>query len=318
MKKIFLLITLCCATAVASYAQDMMSINPDARTSAMGDVSAAVTADAWSVYGNAASPLFGLHTAQVQVSYTPWQRSVESGYNLFSLGGYVLLGKRHALSVGGKMYYQSALDKSTSPFNPKDENNQPLEVKVTRPNDKAVDLAYAYRISDKVGLALNVGYLHTSNGLVDGTGNAVSLGLALYSSLPLNSITDGSKLNIGAAVSNFGIPFGDTKLALPMTAKAGASLYVPVTDAHSIEGAVDLGYLYQTADVNNFMANVGLEYSLMQLIKMRVGYMYSNYGCFTAGLGLRFVHVQLDASYWVASANCPWRNTFRVGLGVEF
>lgn len=317
MKKIFLLIALCCASVTVSRAQEFVIINPDARTSAMGDVSAAVTGDAWSIYGNAAAPLFNNKKVQVQVSYTPWMSAVEKGHALYSLGGYFNFGKRHTLSIGGRMYNEPKLvGNEDYPFVPKDEYNEPLTIAVTRPNSKSLDLAYGIRFSDKVGMAINAGYIHNSNGVGTKT-SVVSLGLSLYSSLPV-SITDGSKLNIGVTASNYGFSFGSGKASLPLSGKVGASLYIPMTEMHSIEAALDLGYLYQSKSMNSFLANVGLEYSLMNCFMVRAGYAYGNYGCVTAGLGVRFAHVQLDASYWFGAASCPWKNTFRVGLGVEF
>lgn len=318
MKKILLLIAVCCASFTVSRAQEFVIINPDARTSAMGDVSAAVTGDAWSIYGNAAAPLFGDKMLQAQVSYTPWQTAVDKGSSLLSLGAYVKFGKRHTLSVGGRLFSEPKLfGNDDYPFVPKDENNNPIKnFAVSRPGSKSIDLAYGIRFSDKVGMAVNAGYILNNNG-VGNTTSVVSLGLSVYSSLPV-SITDGSKVNIGAKVGNYGIPFGEGKSVLPMTAKAGASLYIPVSEAHSLEASADLGYIYQNKAMNMFTGNVGLEYSLKNIFMVRAGYMYSKYSCITAGLGLRIVHVQLDASYWYGSAACPWRNTFRVGLGVYF
>ena len=299
-------------------AQEFTTINPDARTSAMGDASVAVTGDAWSVFGNAAAPLFEYKNIQAQFSYTPWQTDAAKGYYLLSVGGYFKIGQRHALSIGGRMYQEPKLKMSATdyPFIPKDENNNPVSLKRTRPNGKALDIAYGYKICDKLGVSLTARYAHYANGIGDNS-NIIDFDIALYSSLPL-SMLDGAKLNIGAKVSDLGFSFGDIKSDLPISGKAGASLYAPFSDAHSLEGTVDIGYLYQSASMKTFLANVGVEYTLMQLLSVRAGYTYNHYNIATFGLGLRFMHVQLDASYWAAGKNCPWRNTFRIGVGVDF
>ena len=119
------------------------------------------------------------------------------------------------------------------------------------------------------------------------------------------------------SLRSFLIPYKD-RITQPLTAKAGASLFVPFGDAHSLLSTVDLGYRLAPVGMKSLLANVGLEYSLMQLLKFRAGYAHNTYDYATVGLGLRFMHVQIDASYWAAGQNCPWRNTFRVGVGLEF
>ncbi|MBP3482401.1 MAG: PorV/PorQ family protein [Alistipes sp.] len=307
--------------AANTYGQEYLTINPNARTSAMGDASVAVTGDAWSVFGNAAAPLFEYKNIQAQFSYTPWQSDVAGGYYLLSLGGYVKISDRHALSVGGRMYQEPKLTEVSAgwdnyPFVPKDENNNPIHLKTTRPNGKALDVAYGYKVCDKVGLSLTARYGHYATG-IGSNSNTIGFDLAVYSSLPLN-ILDGAKINIGAKAANLGFSFGDIKSDLPISGKVGASLYAPFSDAHALEGTVDLGYMYQSESMKTFMANVGVEYTLMQLLAVRAGYGYNYYGYATVGLGLRFMHIQIDASYWVAAKSCPWRNTFRVGVGIDF
>lgn len=318
MKKIFL--TLAISTfALTAVAQDFATINPDARTAAMGDATVATTADAYAVYNNAAAPLFEYQTAQVGYVYAPWMPSEQKGSDLMSVAGYVKLGQRHSLSIGGRMFREPKLTMDGDyPFFPTDENGNP-DYKVgnyTRPNGKSLDVAYGLKVCDKVALALTARYLHYANGLGDKY-SAVNFDLALYSQIPLQFREDAA-VNIGAQVSNAGFSVTKEGFRQPLTAKVGASLYAPFNDSHSLLAEVDLGYRFAPVGVKGLLANVGVEYSLMQLLKFRAGYAHSLYDYATVGLGLRFMHVQVDASYWAAGANCPWRNTFRVGVGLEF
>lgn len=306
--------------ALSAAAQDFATINPDARTAAMGDATVAATADAYSVYNNAAAPLFEYQTAQVGYLYAPWMRSEQKGSDLMSVAGYVKFGQRHSLSIGGRMFREPKLSMDGDyPFIPTDENGNSIagvETKFTRPNGKSLDVAYGLKVCDEVALAVTARYLHYANGL----GNkysAISFDLAAYSQLPL-SFREGAAVNIGAQVSNAGFSISDNGFRQPLTAKVGASLFTPFSDAHSLLAMLDLGYRFMPVGVQGVMANVGVEYSLMQLLKFRAGYAHNIYDYATVGLGLRFMHVQVDASYWAAGANCPWRNTFRVGVGLEF
>lgn len=318
MKKTFLTLAIS-IFALTAAAQEFATINPDARTAAMGDATVAATADAYSIYNNAAAPLFEYQTVQVGYLYAPWMPSELKGSDLMSVAGYVKLGQRHSIAVGGRMFREPKLTMDGDyPFIPTDENGNPnYKVgELTRPNGKSVELAYGLKVCDKLALALTARYLHYANGLGDKY-SAVNFDLAAYSQIPLR-FREGAAVNIGAQVSNGGFSITDGGFRQPLTAKVGASLYTPFGDAHSLLAEVDLGYRVMPAGVQGLIANVGVEYSLMQLLKFRAGYAHHLYDYATVGLGLRFMHVQVDASYWAAGAACPWRNTFRVGVGLEF
>lgn len=318
MKKIVLTLYIS-LLALSVSAQDFAILNPDARTAAMGDATVAATADAYAVYNNAAAPLFEYHTAQVGYVYAPWMPSEQKGSDLMSVAGYIKLGQRHSLSLGGRIFREQKLSAGGDyPFTPTDENGNP-DYKVgelTRPNGKSLELAYGLKVCDKVALALTARYLHYANGLGDKY-SAMNFDLALYSQIPLQ-FREGAAVNIGAQVSNGGFSITDNGFSQPLTAKVGASLYAPFRDTHSLLAEVDLGYRFIPAGLKGFIVNVGFEYSLMQLLNFRAGYAHNLYDYATVGLGLRFMHVQVDASYWAAGSNCPWRNTFRIGVGLEF
>lgn len=320
MKKI-LLTLLTSIVALGASAQDFAIVNPDARTAAMGDATVSATADAYSIYNNAAAPLFDYQSVQVGYTYTSLQAK-RFNEGLMSVAGYVKIGQRHSIAVGGRLLNEPKLvADGDSAFIPTDEKGNPDFTigDLSRPSSKSLELAYGLKVCDQVALALTARYLHYANGL----GNkysALNFDLALYSQLPMQ-YREGAMLNIGAQISNGGFSVTKDGFTQPLTAKAGVSLFTPFGDAHSLLAAVDVGYRIAPAGMNGtkgILANVGLEYSLMQLIKFRAGYGHNIYDYATAGIGLRFMHVQIDASYWYAGAKCPWNNTFRVGVGLEF
>lgn len=303
--------------ALSASAQDFVAINPDARTAAMGDATVAATADAYAVYNNAAAPLFEYQAVQVGYVYAPWMSSAVKGSDLMSLAGYVKLGQRHSISIGGRMFREpKLLVDGEYPFVPTDKKGNPINIKSANPNGKSIEAAYGFRICNRVALAMTARYLHYASGLGDKY-SAMNFDLAAYSQLPL-SFREGAVVNIGAQVSNAGFSITDNGFSQPLTAKVGASLLTPFGDTHLLLAEIDLGYRFAPVGMKSLIANVGVEYSLMQLLKFRAGYAHNIYDYATVGLGLRFMHVQVDASYWASGKNCPWRNTFRVGVGLEF
>ena len=318
MKRLFAISVLCVLCVAEAAAQEFVTINPDTRAAAMGGASVAITADAWSAADNAAAPLFSKSMVQAQVSFTPWQMAVSDGYYLLSLGGYVRMGDKHALSLSARRYIEPKLDAGDFPFVPKDENNKPLPLELSRPGGMMINLGYGLKLLDKLSASVTAGYAQAADG-IGGRKNALTFDISLYSSVPLRSLCDGAALNIGAKVSNIGISLSPTKASIPALFKAGMALYMPFSDSQALECTADAGYqFYRLKYLRSFVANAGLEYTFMKTAMLRVGYMYRNYGCFTVGAGVRFKHIRIDASYWAGSNICPWRNTFSVGAGVEF
>lgn len=320
MKKILLIIAISMIALTAS-AQDFAIVNPNARTAAMGDATVSATADAYSVYNNAAAPLFEYHSVQAAYAYTSLN-SKQFNEGLMSLAGYVKIGQRHSIAFGGRLFNEPKYDaEGEYPFIPTDEKgNVGYTVgPFSRPSSKSLEVAYGFKVCDKLALAATARYLHYNNGLGDKY-SALNIDLSLYSQIPM-AYREGATLNIGAQISNGGFSITENGYTQPLTAKVGVSLYNPFGDTHSLLAAVDLGYRIAPAGMNGkngIMANAGLEYSLMQLIKFRAGYAHNLYDYATVGMGLRFMHVQIDGSYWISAKNCPYNNVFRVGIGLEF
>ena len=67
----------------------ILSIAPDSRSGAMGDVGAATTPDGASIHWNAAKLAFMEKDAGVSFTYTPWLREIVSDISLLYLSGYM-------------------------------------------------------------------------------------------------------------------------------------------------------------------------------------------------------------------------------------
>ena len=75
-----------------------LSIAPDARAGALGDVGVATEPDANSQYWNPAKYPFNIARAGVSMSYTPWLRQLVSDIDLVNLAGFYRIGDYSALS----------------------------------------------------------------------------------------------------------------------------------------------------------------------------------------------------------------------------
>ena len=110
MKKLFILSALLLSATSAIFAQKgasdvqmfnpvmtavtSLSIAPDSRAGAMGDVGAATDPDVNSQYWNPAKYPFAISPAGFSLAYTPWLRQLVSDIDLANLVGYYRIDRK--------------------------------------------------------------------------------------------------------------------------------------------------------------------------------------------------------------------------------
>src|SRR6478609_1584746 len=84
---------------VITTAMPFLTISPDARAGAMGDVGAATSPDANSIFWNPAKLAFIDDNKNIgfSVSYTPWLRKLVNDMSLSYLTGYYKMSKQEAI-----------------------------------------------------------------------------------------------------------------------------------------------------------------------------------------------------------------------------
>ena len=84
-----------------------LSIAPDARAAAMGDLGAATDPDVNSQYWNPAKYAFAYSQAGVSLSYTPWLRKLVNDIFLADVAGYWKLGSSDLQALSASLRYFS-------------------------------------------------------------------------------------------------------------------------------------------------------------------------------------------------------------------
>ena len=300
MKKLALLISIFTLGIVSARAQDIATINPDAATAGMANVTTAVSSTSFSVYGNAAAALFDFKRFDAEFSYMPWNGGGAKG-NFYSVGSYFSLDEKNTLEAGTRIYKM-----------PGTTGNRQLEA--------SADVAYARLVHNCAGVAVTAHYFHGShiNGL---NYNALSFDIATYAQIPTERMAAGSWVAVGAKIADIGFALGNSDCKLPSRASAGAAIYAPIGDSHSLTGSVDLGYRFAPKGTGSFGASVGAEYILMNLLSLRAGYHVAdkyglNYG--TVGAGIKFLMLHVDFAYTIAEKNTPLHNLYTISAGIYF
>ena len=214
-----------------------LTIAPDSRAGAMGDVGAATDPDVNSQYWNPAKYPFAISPAGFSLAYTPWLRQLVSDIDLANLVGYYRIGDYQAISAS--LTYFSLGEVLADSY-------------TIRPYEMAVDFAYSRKLSETLSAAVGMRFIYSDlqyDYADDVTpGKAFAADMALYYN---NFVSLGRRdcmLGLGMNASNIGSKIsydgGQTNQFIPTNLRLGFSLLIPIDGYNSIS---------INADVNKMM-----------------------------------------------------------------
>ena len=251
-----------------------LSIAPDARAGALGDIGVATEPDVNSQYWNPAKYPFNIARAGVSMSYTPWLRQLVSDIDLINLAGFYRIGDYSAVS--GSLTYFSLGEVFV-------ENEM-----VIKPYEMALDVAYSRMLSETFSAAIALRYIHSDlqyNYAEDmSPGSAFAADIALYYN---NYILLGNRecmIGLGLNASNIGTKIsyddGATNEFIPTNLRLGASLLVPIDEYNTISFSADINKLMvptrptygQVLDENGYEQGDNSYYSEYQTWLESTGY----------------------------------------------
>lgn len=306
----------------------------DARTAAMGDVGIATDPDVNSLFYNGSKTVFNDAKYGIAVNYTPWlsELDVKNLYQL-SLSGFYKLSDKEAISVGLRYF-------SLGNFTFTDNIGQ--EVGTFKPVDLAVEAGYSRKLSQKMGIGLNVRYINSklANNSVNSnykTGSAVAADISTF--------YKHKDWNFGLALTNLGskIKYGGEPAYIPANLGFGAAYNKKINSDNKITFALDVNKLLvptppdendaaKVASYNNksvigswfssfgdapdgsseeikeVQLGFGAEYMYKELFSLRTGYftenkLKGNRNYFTVGAGLQYKVAAVNFSYLVPTGN---------------
>ena len=216
-----------------------LSIAPDARAGAMGDVGAATEADANSQYWNPAKYPFNIARAGVSVSYTPWLRKLINDINLANMAGFYRIGDYSAVSASlrffslGEVFLSDMDDMTINPY------------------EFAVDAGYSRMLSERFSMAVNMRFIF-SDIRYDYTaeskaGEAFAADIALYRlgyfMMGNRECSFGWGLNINNIGSKIAYGGDDNAEFIPTNLRLGMNMTVPFNEYNKFSVAVDANKL---------------------------------------------------------------------------
>jgi hypothetical protein len=235
-----------------------LTIAPDARGGAMGDIGAATEADVFSQYWNPAKYAFAYSKAGVSLSYTPWLAKLINDIYVGYASGYYKLGDNDRSAVGASLRYFSLGEIIMTDWDGR-------QVNATSPYEMSVDVSYSLKFSETFSGAAAFRYIYSDLGAGardDGLypGSAFAADVAGYYSNYVMLGRNECLLGLGFNISNIGNKIsydgGNSSIFIPTNLRLGASFLYPLDDYNTLSFNFDANkYLIPTppdlTDVEN-------------------------------------------------------------------
>lgn len=279
-----------------SHALPILGRNADARSAAMGNISAMST-DCNYLYINPTSILYGDKKLTISANGLLFNHPKIEGiegklmYTNLSAGWRFL--DRHAAYAGFR--YEGGLKIRGAASGQFEENLK----KFTTPFEWAVDLGYAFRFNNTLAAFASGSFIQSYSGRTAMAG-AFSIGANYLTSINMGSID--AKLNAIAKIADFGTPVyysSKDAYSLPTYAQISGDLMMPLAEKHQLNVALGGKYYFLPTDAQVIQVGLGAEYTIFNLVSLRAGYQYGSRdtNLWGAGIGAKFYDVKLDFAY---------------------
>jgi hypothetical protein len=221
-----------------------LSITPDSRAGAMGDVGVATTPDANSTYWNPAKMAFIENTNGGSLSYTPWLRNLVNDMSISYLTGYHRLNKNSTIAATlnyfdlGYIQFTNASGVTTGDYYSK---------------EFSFGAAYATKLSKNLSVGVSLRYINsnlTGNQVINGNatkpGTTASADLSVYHA-PNTSSGKVLTWAWGANLSNLGGKInyggGDNRYFIPTNLRIGTTANIKKTAFNRVSISLDMNKL---------------------------------------------------------------------------
>ncbi len=227
------------------YSASFLTIAPDSRAGAMGDVGVATSPDINSMRWNPAKYAFIESDMGIAVSYTPWLRNLVNDINLGYLTFFKRLDKKQTIAAS-LLFFNLGEIQFTNEEGLYDGQHSPYEM--------SIDAAYSRAFSEKISGGIAFRYIRsdiTGGAVVEGTetsaGNAVAADVSMYYLNDKVKLADNyHTFSFGINISNIGNKISYTEVQkdfLPTNLRIGGAFKYNIDDYNSLTLALDLNKL---------------------------------------------------------------------------
>jgi hypothetical protein len=367
MKKLGIYFLLCAFVSVKVSAQTntevtggittatpFLLIVPDARAGGMGDMGVATSADAFSLFHNAAKMTFSNRQIKTGITYSPWLRNLTDDIFIGSASYMNRYSENAAWGADFKYFSLGQIDLTDSDGNPNGTIN---------PNELAVTGSYALKLSETFSMGVGLKYIRSNLAFTGTQGsslqpiNSFAVDISgYYQSLEENYGDFNGRYRLGFNFANVGPKVSYTpgeEDFIPTNLKIGGGFDFILDDYNTISTNVEFTKLLVptpqpdgseqdqgwvegifssfgdapggfSEELKEFTYAFGAEYLYNNAFALRGGYFHEsqdkgNRQYFTLGGGFKTNAMNIDLSYLVNSSdvNNPLENSLRFSLSFD-
>ena len=316
-----------------STAVPFLTITPDSRHGAMGDVGVATSPDANSQYLNPAKYAFSEDKFGFSLSYTPWLRQLVNDINLAYLAGYYRLNNNEVIASSLRFFSMGDITLR---------GQDQMTIGTVSPSEFAFDVSYSRRLSDKFSGGVALRYIRSdlSGGIGTETytaGNAFSTDVSFYYVNKWGGTGESKSISAGINFSNIGSKIsyddGANKEFLPANMRLGTTYTTELDDYNSLSVSLDLNKLLVPTPVTKWdtldggviilpdnTSNKSLVSSIFGSFTDAPGGLKEELQEFTISTGAEYWYNKqfaLRAGYFHEAQNKGNRKFFTAGVGVK-
>lgn len=232
---------------VITTAVPFLMIGPDARAGGMGDGGVATSPDANSMHWNAAKYAFINQDNGFSVSYTPWLKNLVNDINLSYLSYFHRLNDVSTMAFSLRYFSLGNITFT---------DNMGNSLGIYKPNEFAIDGAYARKLSDNLALAVAGRFIYSNltagfaqQGVSSSAGVDASVDVGLYWQKDVNWFPSmDAQFAWGVLISNIGgkISYDKTNIQkdfIPTNLRFGPRLTLDLDDYNKLSFSLDVNKL---------------------------------------------------------------------------
>ncbi|NPD46389.1 MULTISPECIES: type IX secretion system outer membrane channel protein PorV [unclassified Lentimicrobium] len=223
-----------------------LMIGPDARSGGMGDVGAATTPDGNSIYWNASKLAFVENSVGFNVSYVPWLKGLVDDIGLGYVSGYGRINDKSVVSASLRYFSLGSITFT---------NDEGVSQGTYKPNEFAVDVAYARQLSKNFSAAVTGKFIYSNltlgqdvGGVESRAGTSVAADVTVFYTKPLR-FSQGRRgtWGLGGGIYNIGNKISYTssteKDFIPTNLKIGTTFSMDLDDYNFFSLSLDFNKL---------------------------------------------------------------------------
>ena len=311
-----------------------LTIAPDSRSSAMGDVGAATSPDVNSQHWNSAKFPFIEKKWGAAYSYTPWLRNLVKDINLSYLTGYYKIDDMQAIS-GSLLYFSMGDITFTSATSAE-------PVTIFSPNELSVDFGYSRKFSSSISGGLAFRYIRSDltggftqqGSSTSKAGTSFAADVAMYYQHPVRIDGKNGEMAFGLNISNIGskLSYNDDAIKdfIPINLRLGGRVSMDIDQYNSFSFALDGNKLLVPTppiydDNGNIIAgedpNVPIVQGMLQSFYDAPGGMDEEIKEISIATGVEYWYAKqfaIRAGYFYENKYKGNRKYFTVGAGLKY